>query len=99
MTYKQIETSREIRLWIGQVIVPVATGAAIAMANPEIRRTVVTKFNNVKKSVKQKFKMEKSQGFSFVLPYAGYEKSMYSDKVIATDTFSIMKGVIQNENR
>ena len=60
MTYKQIETSREIRLWIGQVIVPVATGAAIAMTNPEIRKAVVTKFNDVKKSVKQKFKMEKS---------------------------------------
>ena len=94
MTYKQIETSREIRLWIGQVIVPVATCAAIAMANPEIRRTVVTKFNDVKKSVKQKFKMEKSQYFSFVFPDAGYEKSMYSDKVIAKDTLSIMKGVI-----
>ena len=31
MTYKQIEASREMRLWIGQVIVP-AAAAAIAIA-------------------------------------------------------------------
>lgn len=60
MTYKQIEASREVRLWIGQVIVPVATGVAIAMTNPDVRKAVVTKFNKVKKSVKQKFKKEES---------------------------------------
>ena len=29
MTYKQIEASRELRLWIGQVIVPAVTEAVI----------------------------------------------------------------------
>ena len=28
MTYKQIEASRELRLWIGQVIVPAVRNAA-----------------------------------------------------------------------
>ena len=32
MTYKQIEASREMRLWIGQVIVPAAV-AAVAIAS------------------------------------------------------------------
>ena len=29
MTYKQIEASRELRLWIGQVIVPAVTMARL----------------------------------------------------------------------
>lgn len=60
MTYKQIEASREARLWIGQVIVPAATGIAIAMANPEVRKAVTTKFNSVKESIKKKFKKERA---------------------------------------
>ena len=48
MTYKQIEASREARLWIGQVIVPAATAVAIAMANPELRRKTAEKMNNIK---------------------------------------------------
>ena len=48
MTYKQIEASREARLWIGQVIVPAVTCVTIAMANPEVRKAVTTKFIIVK---------------------------------------------------
>ena len=48
MTYKQIEASREIRLWIGQVIVP---AAAFAMAFPEARQAVVNKAKSIKKSI------------------------------------------------
>ena len=33
MTYKQIEASRELRLWIGQVIVSAVT-MAVALASP-----------------------------------------------------------------
>ena len=37
MNYRQIETSREIRLWITGIIVPVALGAAAIFANnPEL---------------------------------------------------------------
>lgn len=32
MTYKQIEASRELRLWVGQVIVPAVT-MAVALAS------------------------------------------------------------------
>lgn len=58
MTYKQIEASREARLWIGQVIVPAATAVAIAMTNPELRRKTAEKINNIKTAVKNKLKKD-----------------------------------------
>lgn len=45
MTYKQIEASRELRLWIGQVIVP---AVAFAMAFPEVRNSVANKAKNIR---------------------------------------------------
>lgn len=57
MTYKQIETSREVRLWITQVIVP-AMGMATALVAtvPEFREAVVTKAKDVKDRLKYKFR-------------------------------------------
>lgn len=56
MTYKQIEASREARLWIGQVILP-AIGCGVAlMANPKVRDFVTSKYEDVKFKVQQKFK-------------------------------------------
>ena len=43
MTYKQIDASREVRLWIGQIIVPAITLAATTMAIPEVRQAVAAK--------------------------------------------------------
>lgn len=57
MTYKQRETSREIRLWIGQIIIPAVTMfGTIMLTNPEIRETVNTSINNVMHKIKFKFK-------------------------------------------
>lgn len=52
MTYRQIETSREIRLWLGQIILPIAT---VVMLVPESRNVVVTKFKEAKKVIETKF--------------------------------------------
>ncbi len=39
MNYRQIETSREIRLWVTSIISPVILGAATIIAsNPELLR-------------------------------------------------------------
>lgn len=56
MTYKQIEASREARLWITQVVVP-ALGMVTALAAtvPEFREGVVTKTKEIKEKVKNKF--------------------------------------------
>lgn len=55
MKYKTIEASREVRLWIGQVIIPAATAGIMIVSNPTTRRWVTEKANEMKESVKQKF--------------------------------------------
>ena len=49
MTHRQIEASRELRLWITQVIVPMF---GIAMLIPECREAVVTKTKEVGAKIK-----------------------------------------------
>ncbi|MDY3768088.1 MAG: hypothetical protein SOZ83_00575 [Sphaerochaetaceae bacterium] len=55
MKYKTIEASRELRLWIGQVIVPAMTAGIMIASNPNARNWAAEKFNGMKESVKQKF--------------------------------------------
>ena len=55
MTYKQIEASREMRLWIGQVIVPAAAAAIAIASNPNTRDYVSKKYNDVKSRIQKKF--------------------------------------------
>ena len=57
MTWKQIETSREARLWITQVVVPVlGIGAAYVAAVPETRAKLAKKFTETKEKIKLKLK-------------------------------------------
>lgn len=56
MTWKQIEQSREIRLWFGQIIVPATVAVVTIMAVPEVRNSVSSKIGKVKQSIKNKFK-------------------------------------------
>ena len=56
MTYKQIEASREERLWIGQIIVPAVTIAVSTLAIPEVRQSVVAKAKDIKQNIKRKIK-------------------------------------------
>ena len=55
-TYKQIEASRNTRLWITEVIIPVLTvgctvGAALYNGNPELRNKVNNLFKKKDKKV------------------------------------------------
>lgn len=52
MTWKRIEASREARLWLTQIILPITT---VVMLVPETRNAVVEKVKDVKKSIKTKF--------------------------------------------
>jgi hypothetical protein len=55
MTYRQIEASREARLWITQVIVPTLLMAGVVVtANPELKKTATAKFEEVKRNIKRK---------------------------------------------
>lgn len=40
MKYKHIEASREARLWLGQIIVPLFIGGATLWTIPEVRNNV-----------------------------------------------------------
>lgn len=60
MTWKRIETMREVRLWIGQIIVPAVTLVAASMAIPEVREAVASKAKQIKESINNKIK--KDQG-------------------------------------
>lgn len=60
MTYKQIEASREVRLWIGQVIVPGVMLLGSALAIPEVRDAVATKVRSLKQSIEAKMKRKES---------------------------------------
>lgn len=51
MTHKQIDASREVRLWITQVIIPVF---GITMMIPEAREAVVAKARDVKWKIMRK---------------------------------------------
>ena len=52
MTYRQIEASREVRLWIGQIIVPTVVG--IMAVSPEAREAVKSKYVQVKNTIRRK---------------------------------------------
>ena len=56
MTYKQIEVSRELRLWIGQVIVPAVTMAVALASIPEVRNTASRKLEELKWKFKSRGK-------------------------------------------
>ena len=62
MTYKQIEASREARLWIGQVIVPAVVAGVTIMSNKEARDFVKQKGKNTKEFLTSKFKKKEHFG-------------------------------------
>lgn len=61
MTYKHIEASRNTRLWITQVMVPVATLAtSTIIAVPEARKAISKGATQVKESIKKTFTKKES---------------------------------------
>ena len=59
MTYKQIEACREMRLWIGQVIVPAAVAAIAIASNPNTRDYISKKYSNVKSRMRSLYYQKK----------------------------------------
>lgn len=56
MTFKQIETSREIRLWLTEIIIPTAAVVGLALTIPEVRESIGNGFRKTKMFVKSQFK-------------------------------------------
>lgn len=57
MKWRQIETSREIRLWIGQIIVPLAT--AVVIVSPDARQAISNGYVKVKNTIADKYRQVK----------------------------------------
>lgn len=53
VTYKQVEASREVRLWLTQIVLPIV---GVTMLVPEARQAVVAKVKKAKKNIKTAFK-------------------------------------------
>lgn len=61
MKRKNIDTMREIRLWVGQIIVPGITLAATTLAIPEVREAVGLKATQWKESIEKKLKRKEKE--------------------------------------
>lgn len=55
MTYKQINSMREIRLWTGEVVIPLVAVVATVCSKPEAREAI----RNGIEDLKEKFKPKK----------------------------------------
>lgn len=62
MKRKNIEAAREVRLWIGQIVVPGVTLAMTAMSIPEVRGAIAAKANEVKWKVNQRMHRKEKKG-------------------------------------
>lgn len=62
MTKRQrIDAAREARLWMGQVLIPAAGLAAVALSNPETREKAKGAWNKCVTKVKTVFKKEEAK--------------------------------------
>ena len=66
MKRKNVEAAREVRLWIGQIIVPGVTLLASALAIPEVRQAVAEKATELKLSIDQKVENLKKKNPSHI---------------------------------
>ena len=56
MTRRQIDASRERRLWISQVIMPTLTTIGTLMLIPEVRETAKLKATEIRDKIKDRIK-------------------------------------------
>lgn len=57
MTHRQTETSKELRLWIKDVIIPAATSCGVLLGMfPEYREMLAEKGHKTKEKIKAKIK-------------------------------------------
>ena len=58
--YYRIERSRETRLWLSQVVIPVGLGATYLAGNPQAREWLIQKKNNITDFVNRKILKKES---------------------------------------
>lgn len=55
LTYKQLEASRETRLWISQIIVPAMLFGSTLLGIPEVRQAIKVKTSEISDFIRSKF--------------------------------------------
>ena len=60
MKHKHIEAAREVRLWIRDIIVPVASVATTTLLIPEVREAIAAKAKKCKYKIAKKSNKEES---------------------------------------
>lgn len=60
---KKVDTMRETRLWIKQIIIPVITLITTTMTIPEVREVISEKAKLVKESMRQKNILNEEDAF------------------------------------
>lgn len=55
MTHRQVEQSREIRLWVKDIVTPAVLVGIIVLKNPEARNWVKKQWTSATDAIKQKF--------------------------------------------
>lgn len=60
MTYKQIETAREVRMWITRIVIPAVVGGVILMNDPVVRERAASFKSNMKNKFNSTFKKGKA---------------------------------------
>ena len=58
MKRKNIDTMREIRLWVGQIVVPALITAGAVMQIPGVKEGMDEKIRQTKESIARKFRKE-----------------------------------------
>lgn len=54
MTYKKLETMRQVRLMVTEVIIPLMTATVTLLSIPEVRNAAKNKYNEIKRKREQK---------------------------------------------
>lgn len=58
MKQKHVDAMREVRLWLGQVIVPAGLVIGTIIRNPDAREYISQKYGSAKKFIKAQFNKE-----------------------------------------
>lgn len=69
MKRRNIDTMREVRLWIGQIVVPTLTVVGSVLAIPEVRSAVSAKATELKQKIDKKIKKKRRSPINGALSF------------------------------
>lgn len=80
MTYKQIESAREARMWVKDIIVPAAVAISAVASIPEVREKIKQKSSEINQKIKNR-KKKKQPELKLVKNEKGSEEYSEEDEL------------------